>query len=52
MRTFEVGLALKESIIPRAVLWFTGEAAPPSYDEEMGEGEYEEYEDAFPGAKQ
>lgn len=42
---FEIGLALKESIVPRAVLWYTGEAAPPFYDEDdMGEGEFEEYQ--------
>ncbi len=42
---FEVGLALRESMAPRAVLWYTGEAVPPYYgdDDEMEEGEYEQY---------
>ncbi|GBF96552.1 hypothetical protein Rsub_09135 [Raphidocelis subcapitata] len=41
---YEVGVAFKESLAPRAVEWFTGEAAPPLYgaDEEgFDEGEFE-----------
>ncbi|KAI8466552.1 MAG: nucleosome assembly protein-domain-containing protein [Monoraphidium minutum] len=40
---YEVGVAFKESLIPRAVEWFTGEAAPPLYDDDYegdGEGEF------------
>jgi nucleosome assembly protein 1-like 1 len=38
-----VGVAFKESLIPRAVEWFTGEAAPPMYDnpDEYEEGEFD-----------
>lgn len=42
VHTKQVGIAFKESLIPRAVEWFTGEAAPPMYDGE--EGDYEEGE--------
>lgn len=42
-RDFELGYAIKDNIIPRAVEWFTGEIAPPedeNYDEfEDGEDE-------------
>jgi hypothetical protein len=40
----QVGIAFKESLVPRAVEWFTGEAAPPLYgdDEYEGEGGYED----------
>lgn len=31
--------------MPRAVEWFTGEAAPPMYGDEYDDGEYEEFED-------
>ncbi|KAG2485904.1 hypothetical protein HYH03_015348 [Edaphochlamys debaryana] len=40
---FEIGFAIKDQVIPRAVEWFTGEIAPLSpedYDEEYEEGEY------------
>ncbi|GFR47666.1 hypothetical protein Agub_g9410 [Astrephomene gubernaculifera] len=39
---FEVGFAIKDQVIPRAVEWFTGEIAPLSdadYDDEYEEGE-------------
>lgn len=47
---YEIGIALKESVVPRAVEWFTGEAAPPMYDEfdegeEGGYGDYAEEDD-------
>lgn len=41
---WEMGIAIKEQVLPRAVEWFTGEAVPPEYDEDM-EGEYDEFED-------
>ncbi|KAG2425925.1 hypothetical protein HXX76_013299 [Chlamydomonas incerta] len=40
---FEIGFAIKDQVIPRAVEWFTGEIAPLSpedYDDEYEEGEY------------
>jgi len=41
---YEIACAFKDSIIPRAVEWFTGEAAPPMMGEdELDEGDYEEY---------
>lgn len=41
---YEIGLAIKEQIIPRAVEWYTGEAAP--LDAEGGElDEFDEFED-------
>lgn len=43
---FEIGFAIKERVIPRAVEWFTGEISPmdddeynDDYDDEYGEGE-------------
>lgn len=30
--------AFKESLIPRAVEWFTGEISPPMFDDEFEEG--------------
>ena len=43
---FELGLAFKESIVPRAVEWYTGEAAPPMFGDEYDgeEGEFGEFE--------
>lgn len=40
---FEIGFAIKDQVIPRAVEWFTGEIAPltaDDYDDEYEEGEY------------
>ncbi|GLI62336.1 hypothetical protein VaNZ11_004945 [Volvox africanus] len=40
---FDIGFAIKDQVIPRAVEWFTGEIAPISpdeYDDEYEEGEY------------
>jgi nucleosome assembly protein 1-like 1 len=43
---YEIAIAFKESIVPRAVEWFTGEACPPMYDDDYELGEYgDEYED-------
>ncbi|KAF8057726.1 NAP1 [Scenedesmus sp. PABB004] len=48
---YEIATAFRESLVPRAVEWFTGEAAPPLYDEfdedgEFGEdGEFEDEEE-------
>jgi len=40
---FDVGFAIKDQIIPRAVEWFTGEIAPiPDEDDYYGEDEYED----------
>lgn len=38
---WEMGIAIKEQVLPRAVEWFTGEAVPPEYDDEF-DGEYED----------
>ena len=39
----QLGVAFKESLVPRAVEWFTGEAAPPMYGDEgeFGEDDFE-----------
>uniref|UniRef100_A0A383V5W6 Nucleosome assembly protein n=1 Tax=Tetradesmus obliquus TaxID=3088 RepID=A0A383V5W6_TETOB len=42
---YEIATALRESLVPRAVEWFTGEAAPPLYGDEFDDGEYGEFED-------
>ena len=39
---YEVGVAFKESLVPRAVEWFTGEASPPLYGDEDEGGEEDE----------
>jgi nucleosome assembly protein 1-like 1 len=48
---YEIATAFRESLVPRAVEWFTGEAAPPLYgdefDDEYGEDD-EEPEDLPP----
>lgn len=36
----QMGFAIKDKVIPRAVEWFTGEIAP--YDDDMYNDEYEE----------
>lgn len=44
-RDFELGYAIKDNIIPRAIEWFTGEIAPPEDDDnydEFDEGEDED----------
>jgi len=41
---YEMGVAIKEQIIPSAVLWFTGEIEDPWGDEFDGEGEDEDGE--------
>jgi hypothetical protein len=52
-RPLQTGVAFKESIIPRAVEWFTGEAAPPMYEDEEGEGGDDEFEQFMrPGGRQ
>jgi nucleosome assembly protein 1-like 1 len=45
---YEIATAFRESLVPRAVEWFTGEAAPPLYGDEFDDGEYGEYEDEEP----
>lgn len=35
---YELATAFKESLIPRAVEWFTGEISPPMFDDEFEEG--------------
>jgi hypothetical protein len=37
--------AFKESLIPRAVEWFTGEISPPMFDDEFEEGYDDDDED-------
>lgn len=39
--------AFKESLIPRAVEWFTGEISPPMFDDEfeMGEDDDDDFEE-------
>lgn len=39
---YEIAIALKESVVPRAVEWYTGEAAPPLYD-----GEYDDEDEGY-----
>eukprot|EP00879_Flechtneria_rotunda_P006760 GHRR01007104.1.p1 GENE.GHRR01007104.1~~GHRR01007104.1.p1 ORF type:complete len:348 (+),score=127.01 GHRR01007104.1:91-1134(+) len=47
---YEIAIAFKESLVPRAVEWFTGEAAPPLYDDEYEDDrEYGEIEDEEAG---
>ena len=44
-RDFEIGLTLKDQVIPRAVEWFTGEATLPGGFGDMGE--YDEFDEDF-----
>jgi nucleosome assembly protein 1-like 1 len=37
---YEVGAAIKEQLVPRAVEWYTGEAAPM-----LDDGEYDEFDE-------
>jgi nucleosome assembly protein 1-like 1 len=46
---YEIATALRDSLVPRAVEWFTGEAAPPLYDDEFEGGEFDE--DEFEGGE-
>jgi nucleosome assembly protein 1-like 1 len=39
---YEIATAFRESLVPRAVEWFTGEAAPPLYGDEFDDEEYGE----------
>ncbi|KAL6756588.1 nucleosome assembly protein-domain-containing protein [Haematococcus lacustris] len=39
---YEIGVTIKDSVIPRAVEWFTGELAG------LGDEDYEEFEDDYP----
>jgi hypothetical protein len=48
---YELGVAFKDSLVPRAVEWYTGEAAQPLFEDEGeygDEGDFEEYEDTEP----
>jgi nucleosome assembly protein 1-like 1 len=44
---YEVGAAIKEQLVPRAVEWYTGEAAPMLDDDDDGEygDEFDEFEE-------
>lgn len=42
---YEIGIAFKDQIIPRAVEWYTGEAVTPMLDGDYDEGEFGEFED-------
>eukprot|EP00271_Cylindrocystis_brebissonii_P010651 TRINITY_DN26924_c0_g1_i1.p1 TRINITY_DN26924_c0_g1~~TRINITY_DN26924_c0_g1_i1.p1 ORF type:complete len:474 (-),score=160.78 TRINITY_DN26924_c0_g1_i1:480-1757(-) len=48
---FEIGSTLKERIIPRAVAWFTGEAAMEEYDDEDEDDEEEDDGDIEEGGE-
>jgi len=48
---FDIGYSIKDSIIPRAVEWFTGEIASPMDEFDMDEDEMEEDYADMPGMK-
>eukprot|EP00878_Enallax_costatus_P016212 GHUV01017005.1.p1 GENE.GHUV01017005.1~~GHUV01017005.1.p1 ORF type:complete len:194 (+),score=73.91 GHUV01017005.1:117-698(+) len=49
---YEIAIAFRESLVPRAVEWYTGEAASPMYDDEFDQyGEYEDEEPETPAPR-